>query len=48
MLKMLKRLKGSIVYVFLIFVLLFVQAYCDLSLPSYTSQIVDVGRWGSR
>ena len=43
MLKMLKRLKGSIVYVFLIFVLLFVQAYCDLSLPSYTSQIVDVG-----
>lgn len=43
MLKMLKRLKGSIVYVFLIFVLLFVQAYCDLSLPTYTSQIVDVG-----
>ncbi len=43
MLKMLKRLKGSIVFVFLIFVLLFVQAYCDLSLPSYTSQIVDVG-----
>lgn len=43
MLKMLKRLKGSLVFVLLIFVLLFVQAYCDLSLPSYTSQIVDVG-----
>ena len=29
--------------VLLIFVVLFVQAYCDLSLPSYTSDIVNVG-----
>lgn len=43
MLKMLKRLKGSTVFVLLIVALLFVQAYCDLSLPSYTSKIVDVG-----
>ena len=27
----------------MIVILLFVQAYCDLSLPSYTSDIVDVG-----
>lgn len=27
----------------LIFVLLFVQAYCDLSLPDYTSGLIDVG-----
>lgn len=29
--------------VILIMVILFVQAYCDLSLPSYTSEIVNVG-----
>lgn len=29
--------------VLLIFAVLFVQAYCDLSLPSYTSDIVNVG-----
>lgn len=29
--------------VLLIFLVLFVQAYCDLSLPSYTSDIVNVG-----
>lgn len=29
--------------VLLIFIVLFVQAYCDLSLPSYTSDIVNVG-----
>ena len=29
--------------VLLIFVLLFGQAFCDLMLPNYTSQIVDVG-----
>lgn len=30
-------------YVVMIIVLLFVQAYCDLSLPDYTSKIVNVG-----
>lgn len=29
--------------VFLIFILLIVQAYCDLALPQYTSDIVDTG-----
>lgn len=43
MLKMFKRLKNSVGYILLIFALLFLQAYCDLSLPSYTSKIVDVG-----
>ena len=43
MLKMFKRLKSSVGYILLIFALLFLQAYCDLSLPSYTSKIVDVG-----
>lgn len=43
MLKMFKRLKSSAGYILLIFALLFLQAYCDLSLPSYTSNIVDVG-----
>ena len=32
--------KGAVL---LIVLLLIVQAYCDLSLPSYTSDIVDVG-----
>ena len=27
----------------IIIALLFVQAWCDLSLPSYTSDIIDVG-----
>ena len=29
--------------VIIILALLFVQAWCDLSLPSYTSDIIDVG-----
>ena len=29
--------------VLLIIVILFIQAYCDLSLPGYTSDIVNVG-----
>ena len=29
--------------VIIIIALLFVQAWCDLSLPSYTSDIIDVG-----
>ena len=38
-----KYLKKSAGYVVLIIVLLFLQAYCDLSLPDYTSKIVNVG-----
>ena len=43
MIKLMKYLKRSIGYVVLIFALLFLQAYCDLSLPDYTSRIVNVG-----
>ena len=38
-----KFLKKSAGYVVLIIALLFLQAYCDLSLPDYTSKIVNVG-----
>ena len=43
MIKLLKYLKKSSSFIIMIVILLFVQAYCDLSLPSYTSDIVDVG-----
>lgn len=43
MTKILKYLKESKAAVIAIFVLLLVQAYCDLALPQYTSAIVDVG-----
>ena len=43
MIKLMKYLKKSAGYVVLIIVLLFLQAYCDLSLPDYTSKIVNVG-----
>ncbi|MDO4343355.1 MAG: ABC transporter ATP-binding protein [Eubacteriales bacterium] len=43
MLKLLKYMKKSAGYIALIMLLLFLQAYCDLSLPSYTSDIVNVG-----
>ncbi len=43
MIKLLKYLKKSSGFIIMIVILLFVQAYCDLSLPSYTSDIVDVG-----
>ena len=43
MLKMLKYMKKSIGWIVLIVGLLFVQAYSDLALPEYTSQIVDTG-----
>ena len=43
MIRMFKELKGSYRYVLIIVVLLFLQAYCDLSLPSYTSAIINVG-----
>ena len=41
-----KIFKNMIPYwksILVILVLLFVQAWCDLSLPSYTSDIIDVG-----
>lgn len=41
--KLLKYLRMYWKAVLLIFAVLFVQAYCDLSLPSYTSDIVNVG-----
>ena len=39
-LKYLGEFKASVVAIILLLIL---QAYCDLSLPSYTSDIVDVG-----
>ncbi len=41
--KIVKYLKRSAGYIFCIMALLFLQAYCDLSLPTYTSDIVNVG-----
>lgn len=38
-----KFLKGHNLAVLLIFLLLILQAYCDLSLPNYTSDILNVG-----
>ncbi len=43
MAKLAKYLKGSVAYVFLILALLFLQAYCELELPDYTSKIVNEG-----
>lgn len=43
MFKIMKYLGESKVSVIAIILLLILQAYCDLSLPSYTSDIVDVG-----
>lgn len=43
MLKLMKYLKKSTLPILLVLGLLVLQAYCDLSLPSYTSDIVDVG-----
>ena len=43
MIKLMKYLKKSAGYVVLIIALLFLQSYCDLSLPDYTSKIVNVG-----
>lgn len=39
----LKILKKYTFPILLVFVLLFIQAYCDLSLPDYTSKIVNIG-----
>ena len=43
MIKLMKYLKKSAGYAALIIALLFLQAYCDLSLPDYTSKIVNIG-----
>lgn len=43
MIKIFKNLKNSKGSVILIIMLLILQAYCDLALPQYTSDIVDVG-----
>lgn len=40
---LIKIFKNKIPQVLIIFMLLVVQAYCDLSLPSYTANIVDIG-----
>ncbi len=43
MLTILKNLKKSVAALLFVIVLLFIQAFCDLSLPSYTSNIVNIG-----
>lgn len=43
MLKMFHYIRDKWYYIVLIILLLFIQAYCDLSLPDYTSKIVNVG-----
>ncbi len=43
MIKIFKNFKNSKGSVILIIMLLILQAYCDLALPQYTSDIVDVG-----
>lgn len=43
MLKIMKYLKKSAVSVVAIIILLLVQALCDISLPDYTSKIVNIG-----
>ena len=43
MINIFRNLKKYWYLVILILVLLFVQAYCDLSLPDYTSNLIDVG-----
>jgi ATP-binding cassette subfamily B multidrug efflux pump len=46
--KLIKLLRGHIPQTLLVFSLLFVQAICDLSLPHYMSDIVDVSIVGQR
>lgn len=43
MIKMFRYMKKNFGYIVIVFGLLFLQAFCDLSLPAYTSKIVDVG-----
>ncbi|MDF2588736.1 MAG: hypothetical protein K0S41_2577, partial [Anaerocolumna sp.] len=42
MLKIVKYLKKYSLWIVIVFALLVLQANCDLALPSYTSDIVDV------
>ncbi len=46
MFKLLKLLRSSWAIMLVVIALLGLQAYCDLSLPTYTSKIVDVGIQG--
>lgn len=43
MIKVIKHLKTSVVPILFVVILLFVQAYCDLALPQYMSNIVNIG-----
>lgn len=43
MLKVLKHLKVSVIPIIFVFLLLLAQAYCDLALPQYMSNIVNIG-----
>ena len=43
MIKILKHLGKSAIWIPIIVILLIIQAYCDLTLPQYTSDIVDIG-----
>ena len=43
MINIFKNLKNYAGFVVMIVALLLVQAFCDLSLPDYTSDIVNVG-----
>lgn len=43
MFKMFRYMKERWHYIVMIIVLLFIQAFCDLSLPDYTSKIINVG-----
>ena len=43
MLKLIKYLKKSVIPIIFIIILLIIQAFTDLSLPQYTSKIINVG-----
>ena len=41
--KLLAPMKNKIPSILSIFLFLIIQVYCDLTLPQYTSDIVDIG-----
>ena len=41
--KLLKPMKNKIPQIFFIFIFLSIQVYCDLTLPQYTAEIVNIG-----
>ena len=41
--KLLKPMKNKIPQIVFIFIFLLIQVYCDLTLPQYTAEIVNVG-----